>query len=80
LNYRYLGQMTDPTGQHLVYLSGPTKEIAVAVGTRLDEGYVVEAITGDAVRLHYPPLDARAVIPLPASADTAAAPSAIAQR
>lgn len=80
LNYRYLGQMTDPSGQRLVYLAGPAKEIAVTTGTRLDEGYVVESVTTDAVRLHYPPLDARAVIPLPASADVATAPSAVAQR
>jgi hypothetical protein len=69
LNYRYLGQMVDPSGQRLVYLAGPTKEVRAAVGTRLDEGYVVEAINTDGVRLHYPPLDARAVIPLPSSGD-----------
>jgi len=71
LNYRYLGQMVDPAGQRLVYLAGPQKDVAVSVGTRLDEGYVVEAIAEDGVRLHYAPLDARVVIPLPSSAGVA---------
>ena len=71
LNYRYLGQMTDPSGQQYVYLAKPDKDVPVTVGTRLDEGYVVEAITADAVRVVYPPLDSRAVIPIPPSRDPA---------
>lgn len=76
LNYRFLGQMTDPAGQRWVYLARPDKDVRITVGTRLDEGYVVEAITSDHVRLHYPPLGARAQIVVPpARLDTTPASS-----
>jgi hypothetical protein len=67
IQYRYLGQMIDPTGKQVVYLARPDKEVPVSVGTHLDEGYVVEAITAEGVRLHYPALDARTVVPIPHS-------------
>ena len=70
LTYRYVGQMLDPSGKQLVYLGKADKDFPVIVGTRLDEGYVVEAITADGIRLHYPPLDARAVINIPAAKDS----------
>ena len=41
LSYRYLGQMVDPSGKRLVYLGKGDKDVLVAVGTQLDEGYVV---------------------------------------
>lgn len=66
LNYRYLGGMTDPSGERRVYLARGDSAVAVSVGARLDEGYVVEAIDSEAVRLHYPPLDAHVRIPIPA--------------
>ncbi len=65
LNYRYAGQMTTPEGQRLVYLSKGTDITPVEVGTRLEEGYVVEAISSEAVALRYPPRDAKAVVPIP---------------
>lgn len=65
LNYRYLGKMTDPSGRKWVYLATPDKELAVSLGTRLDEGYVVEAIRPDGVHLAYPPLGIKALIPVP---------------
>ena len=71
LNYRYLGQMTDPAGRRMVYLSGGDRDVTVALGTRLDEGYVVEAITAEGIRLHYPALDVRTVIPIPLARDAA---------
>lgn len=70
LSYRYLGQMTDPSGLRQVYLAKTDTAILVAVGTRLEEGYVVESIGQDGVRLHYPPLDAHAVIPVPTAQDS----------
>ncbi len=69
LNYRYLGRMTDPSGTQRVYLTGNDTAIVVQVGTRLDEGYVVKAFEATGVRLHYPPLDVHAVIPMPAVQD-----------
>jgi hypothetical protein len=71
INYRYLGQMTSPTGEHFVYLSRGKDDIPVAVGTHLDEGYVVESIAADGVHLYYPPLKARTVIPMSAPAQDA---------
>lgn len=70
LSYRYLGQMTDPSGLRQVYLAKTDTAILVAVGTRLEEGYVVESIGQDGVSLHYPPLDAHAVIPVPTAQDS----------
>ena len=74
LPYRYLGQMTDPSGKKLHYLVKADKDVPIAVGTHLDEGYVVEAITADTIRLHYPQLDARAEIRIPSTRDSSAAP------
>jgi len=65
LDYRYLGRMIDPTGQQIVYLARGDKALPVAVGARLDEGYVVETITDDAIRLMYPAGQVHAVIPIP---------------
>ncbi|MED5621552.1 hypothetical protein [Ideonella sp. BN130291] len=67
MSYRYLGQMVDPSGKQVVYLSRGDHDVAVSVGTRLDEGYVVEAITPDGVRLNYPPLHAQVTVPVPPS-------------
>lgn len=72
LAYRYLGQMTDPSGQQRHFLARMDKDVPVAVGTLLDEGYVVEAITTDAIRLHYPPLNTRVEIRIPPSRDPSA--------
>lgn len=66
LSYRFLGRFVGPDGKTLVYLTRPDgRDLPVGVGTRLDEGYVVEAITAEAVKLHYPPLDQRTSIPIP---------------
>jgi hypothetical protein len=62
LNYRYLGEMTSPAGERLVYLARGEEAVVVAAGTRLDDGYVVEAITEDAVRLAYPALGVKAEV------------------
>lgn len=67
LTYRYIGRMQDPDGKPSVYLAKADKHLAVGVGMTLEEGYIVEAIDGDAIRLRYPPLDARASIPIPQS-------------
>ena len=62
LAYRYLGEMTDPGGQRFVYLSKGDKEYPVTVGSKLDEGYVVESITAETIGLYYPMLGLRAAI------------------
>ena len=68
-SYRYLGQMRTPEGKALVYLAQADRDIAVEIGTRLDDGYVVEAITPGAVQLHFAALDARVTIPIPQARD-----------
>jgi hypothetical protein len=62
LNYRYLGRMADPSGALRVYLAQGDQVLPVLVGTRLAEGYVVQAIDDAGVRLHYPPLGTEAMI------------------
>ena len=57
--------MTGPDGKRLVYLARGDTSIAVSVGQQLDDGYVVEAITSEAVTLLYPPLDTRIKLPVP---------------
>jgi len=68
LNYRYLGQFLDPQGVRKVYLARPDKDLLVEAGTRLDEGYRVDTITDDEIRLVHEPLQQRAVIRIPAAA------------
>lgn len=71
LNYRYLGQMVDPTGRKLIYLARGDAAVQVAVGGKLEEGYVVEAMDADGIRLLYAPMDVRTVIPVPPSREPA---------
>ncbi|XHS79810.1 hypothetical protein ACFJGW_07470 [Burkholderiaceae bacterium UC74_6] len=65
MNYRYLGQFIDPQGESKVYITAGGRDILVEVGMELSEGYRVEAITGDEIRLIYPPLQQRAIISRP---------------
>lgn len=65
INYRFLGQMIDPLGKTLVYLVRNDVAIQVGVGSRLEGGFTVESIDSKGVGLHYAPLDARVVIPIP---------------
>lgn len=65
--HRYLGRMFDPTGQELVYLSIDKRAVQVTVGTRLENGYVVENIGLEAISFHYPLLDTRFVMNIPAA-------------
>lgn len=62
--------MLDPEGSRKVYLIRADKDVLVQSGTRLEEGYVVEAITDDEIRLIYEPLQQRAVIRIPPAQPT----------
>jgi hypothetical protein len=57
--------MRTPDGRQLLYLARGDNAIAVAVGDKLDEGYMVESIATDSVVLVYPPLDRRVSVPIP---------------
>lgn len=67
MNYRFLGQMVNPAGRTLIYLARDDVAVQVGVGSQLEEGYTVEGMDARGVHLHYAPLDARLVIPIPAA-------------
>ena len=63
MNYRFFGRMLTPEGTQIVYLvKGAGAPIEVSVDQRLDDGYVVESITDQAVQLVYPPLGQRTTL------------------
>lgn len=63
--YRYLGSMTTPDGERIVLLARGETPVPVVAGTRLDEGYVVEAVSDEAVRLVYPALGSIVLVQIP---------------
>ena len=65
LSYRVIGHMLNPDGKRFVYIAQGDTTLAVKEGTELKEGYVVEAITDNAIKLFYPPLDQHVSLPLP---------------
>lgn len=67
LQWRLLGTMATPTGQRLVVLTHNNEQqtIVAEAGVQLDGGYEVTAVTADAVRLRYAPLQTEVVIPIP---------------
>ena len=70
MTWRYLGAMVTPAGQRLVMLARGDSTVTVQPGTRLDEGYVVEAVGSDAIRLVYPPLGTVVDVPIPPAPPT----------
>ena len=62
--YRFLGRITSPDGSEQFLLSRGDASAAVTTGTVLDNGYVVESISQDAVVLVYPPLGSKVSIPI----------------
>jgi hypothetical protein len=67
ISLRYLGTMVTPQGQRLVMLARGDTAVTVQEGTRLDEGYVVQAIGQDEVRLLYPATGMVLGVPIPAT-------------
>lgn len=66
-NARFLGSMVTPEGKKLVYLMRGDSAVPVAAGQRLDDGYLVESLTAEAVTLLYPASGLRVVVPIPPS-------------
>lgn len=64
-DYRFLGRMTDPDGIEQTLLGRGDAAIPVKAGTALDNGYVVESITADAIVLAYPPLGTKITLSIP---------------
>lgn len=65
VTFRYVGRMTTPLGEPLVFLASGSNVLAVKAGDRLDDGYVVESVSEQGVQLSYPALDVRVTIPVP---------------
>ncbi|WP_056193252.1 hypothetical protein [Pelomonas sp. Root1237] len=57
--------MLDPDGHQKIYLARQNKDVLVEPGMVLEEGYRVEAITDDEIRLLHEALQQRAVIRIP---------------
>lgn len=65
LTLRYLGRLVTPDGRPMVLLARGDTAISVQPGMMLDEGYRVQHITAEAVRLLYPPTGAEVDLPIP---------------
>ena len=66
--WRYLGAFDTPDGKRLVMLTrqnNDSQAVIVERGTRLDDGYEVLAVSNEAIRLLYPPLQSELVITIP---------------
>lgn len=56
--FRYLGRFVAPTGHVTIYLEGPgATALPVTLGARLEGGFVVSALSDEAVELSYPAVD-----------------------
>jgi len=51
MNYRYLGQLTDPDGKRLVLIAKGDKEVAASRGSSLDDGFSVADVQADRITI-----------------------------
>ena len=65
ISVRFLGSMVNPEGERLLYLARGDAAVQVKVGDRLDEGYMVESLSAEAVGLVYPPLGLHVTVAIP---------------
>jgi hypothetical protein len=63
--YKVVGVMLDPEGRRLVVLGRADKSLVASPGMQLEEGFVIESVGDEAVRLLYPPLEVRFDLPIP---------------
>jgi hypothetical protein len=68
LTYRFLGRMRSPDGQTLVLLSNGSEVVAATAGVALDDGYIIERVSADAVHLQHTAPDATRSLALPPDA------------
>ncbi|MBN9409211.1 MAG: hypothetical protein J0H69_08685 [Burkholderiales bacterium] len=66
-NLVFQGQVTAPDGQRLVFASLNEVTLQLKEGQALPNGYVVKAISADAVELSHPPTNTSARLELPAA-------------
>lgn len=65
LGYRYLGSFVASGGPFLAYIANGDFHHEIRTGSELPDGYTVESIGPDAIRLRHPRLDRLAEIPMP---------------
>lgn len=65
LNLRFAGRMTAPDGSMIVLAAYGETTLALSAGLLLPNGYRVDAIETDKVRLTYPSMDALATLEIP---------------
>ena len=65
LAHRFFGRVVGPDGQLLTLLTRTGEPVAISDGMALDDGYIVEAVRADAVRLIYPPMGVVVELPVP---------------
>ncbi len=51
MNYRYLGQLTDPEGKRLLLIAKGDKEVTVSRGSLLDDGFSVADIQANRITI-----------------------------
>ncbi len=67
MTYRFLGRMLTPEGRPITLLARGDAAIEVKAGQQLEEGYRVDSVNAQAVRLVYPPLGTVVDIAIPAA-------------
>ena len=65
LNLRFMGRMTNPDGQQVIFATLAESPVTLSVGQELANGYRVDSITDRAVQLSYPVLGTTARLDLP---------------
>lgn len=62
---RYLGVLFNPSGERLLLLADGEAVVTATVGTALPNGFVVQSVANDAVRLAHAPTGTAIDVPLP---------------
>jgi hypothetical protein len=65
MQWRPIGAMRTPAGERIVWLARGAEEVRVSVGTRLDDGFLVQSIEAETITLVYPPLGTVTTLNLP---------------
>jgi hypothetical protein len=65
VSHRYYGRVKGPTGDELTMLARGDSPVLITLGTTLDDGYVVEAIGPETIRLVYPATATAVDLPIP---------------
>jgi hypothetical protein len=69
VSYRFVGTFVGPGALPRVYVASGDANHEIGPGTLLPDGYVVESIGPQAIRLRHPLLDGLAEIPVPPAAE-----------